>query len=122
MYTSESNYGGGGYESGQSSQAVGGHGDVGKEVSVDAGSGEVDGDEVDGEMQNQMEEEDIDGESGSTDESDEGSEEEELPLLHAWNQDFTNSMNVNDGHDSAWQYHQNNMAKGARYQDKQHLI
>ena len=31
-------------------------------------------------------------------------------------------MNVNDGHDSAWQYHQNNMAKGARYQDKQHPI
>ena len=45
-------------------------------------------------MQNQMEEEDTDGESGSGDESDEGSEEEELPLLDAWNQDFTNSMNV----------------------------
>ena len=74
-----------------------------------------------GPMQNQMEEEDTDGESGNGDESDEGSEEEELPLLNAQNQDFTNSMNMNDGHDSAQQYHQNNMAKGARYQDKQHL-
>ena len=35
MYTPESNYGGGGNESGQSSQAIGGHGDVAEEVSVD---------------------------------------------------------------------------------------
>ena len=68
-------------------------------------------------MQNQMEEEDTDGESDNGDGSDEGREEEELPLLHSWNHDFTNSMNVNDGHDSSWQYHQNNMAKGARYQE-----
>ena len=72
-------------------------------------------------MQNQMEEEDIDGDSDNADDSDESDEEEELPIPRSWNQDFTNAMTVNDGHDSAWQYHQNNMPTGARYQDKQHL-
>ena len=31
------------------------------------------------------------------------------------------AMTVNDGHDSAWQYHENNIAKGALYTDKQAL-
>ena len=30
-------------------------------------------------------------------------------------------MTVDDGHDSAWEYHQNNVAKRARYPSKEHL-
>ena len=107
-----SNAGGGGYESGQSSQPqAGGGGD----------SGEADADEEDGHMQNQMEEEGTDGESGNSDDSDEEGNREEVPIPDSWNQQFSSAMTVNDGHDSAWQYHQNNIAKGGRYPDKKHL-
>jgi hypothetical protein len=107
---SVSNAGGGGYESGQSSQAGG----------EDEYSGEADADEEDGHLQNQMEDEDTDGRSSYTDGSDE-SDEEEVPIPASWNQDFSSAMTVNDGHDSAWQYHQNNIAKRAIYPDKKHL-
>lgn len=96
---SVSNAGGGGYESGQSSGAVG-------------------EDEYTGE--NEMEDEDTDGRSSYDDESHEA-DEEEVSTPASWNQHFSSAMIVNDGHDSAWQYHQNNIAKGARFPDKKHL-
>src|SRR4051812_43493834 len=37
---------------------------------------------------------------------------EEMPNPASWNQDFSSAMTVNDGHDSAWLYHQNNIATG----------
>ena len=85
---------------------------------------EADGDEVDGHMQNEMEDEDTDGYSAQGDDSDgsDGEENtEEVPNPAAWNQDHSSAMTVNDGHDSAWQYHENNIAKGAMYTDKQAL-
>ena len=72
-------------------------------------------------MQNQMEEEDTDGKSADADDSDESDDELEVPNPASWNQDYTSAMTVNDGHDSAWQYHENNVAVGALYPDKQHL-
>ena len=74
-----------------------------------------------------MEEDDSAGESGdsddweNSDESDEEDNDDEVPIPASWNQDFSSAMTVNDGHDSAWQYHQNHMVKGAIYPDKQHL-
>ena len=115
-----SDFGGGGYDSGQSSQV-----EVENEVND---SGEVDGDEVDGQMnghmQNEMEAEDIDGYSTEGDDSDESDGEEnidEVPNPAAWDRDFSTTMTVDDGHDSAWEYHENNIAKGAMYTDKQAL-
>ena len=105
---------GGGYESGQSSQAAGAGGE----------SGEADSDERGEHMQNQMQAEDSSGESGDSEyseNSDEEENDEEMPIPASWNQDFSSAMTVNDGHDSAWQYHQNHMVKGALYPDKQHL-
>lgn len=67
-----------------------------------------------------MEDEDIDGRSSYDDESHQ-SDEEEVPIPASWNQHFSSAMTMNDGHDSAWQYHQNNIAKGARFLDKKHL-
>lgn len=107
---SVSNAGGGGYESGQSSGAVG----------EDEYTGEADADEEDGHLQNEMEDEDTDGRSSYDDESHEA-DEEEVSTPASWNQHFSSAMIVNDGHDSVWQYHQNNIAKGARFPDKKHL-
>ena len=75
-------------------------------------------------MQNEMEDEDTYGYSAQGDDSDESDGEEnadEVPNPAAWNQDHSSAMIVNDGHDSAWQYHENNIAKGAMYTDKQAL-
>ena len=111
--SSQPRTGGDGYDSGQSSHAAGG----------DDYSGEADGDEENGHMQNNMADEDTDGDSGS-DESDESDEEdngEEVPIPQSWDQHFSSAMTVNDGHDSAWEYHQNNVAKNARYPSKRHL-
>ena len=104
------------YESGQSSQAAGG--DASGYDSVEA-----DADEIDGHMQNQMEDEDTDIERMYNDDSDESDEEDEAVQANpaAWNHDFSHAMTVNDGHDSRWQYHQNNIAFGALYPDKQAL-
>lgn len=71
-----------------------------------------------------MEEEDTDVERGHAHDSDESDEEEnaeEVPNPAWWNHDFSSAMTVNDGHDSAWQYHQNNIATGAMYPNKQAL-
>ena len=81
-YGSDLGGGGAGYESGQSSQVQGG--DTAGYDSADA-----DGDEVDGHMQNEMEDEDIDGYSAQGDDSDESDGEEnvgEVPNPAAWNQ------------------------------------
>jgi hypothetical protein len=106
MMLSMSNAGDDGYEQGQSSQVEGGNADG--YYSGEAYSGEADADEVDGHMQNIMKEEDTDIDSGYVDNSDESDEEEnaeEVPNLASWNHDFSSAMTVNDGHDSAWQYH-----------------
>ena len=72
-------------------------------------------------MQDLVEEEDcVDGESGSDDSDGEGNAEE-ASIPASWNQHFSSEMTVNDGHDSAWEYHQNQIAKNARYPDKKHL-
>ena len=73
-----------------------------------------------------MEEEDyMDSESGDSDDpknSDgEGNGGEDMPIPASWNQNMSTGMTVDDGHDSAWEYHSNRIAQGARYQDKQHL-
>ena len=54
-----------------------------------------------------MEEEDTYGDSGYADDSDESDDEQVVPNPASWSHDFSSSMTVNDGHDSAWQYHQN---------------
>ena len=113
-----SDFGGGGYESGQNSQVQGG------DTEGYESAAEADGDEVDGHMQNEMEDEDTYGYSAEGDDSDESDGEEnaeEVPNPAACNQDHSSAMTVNDGHDSAWQYHENNIAKGAMYTEKQAL-
>jgi hypothetical protein len=100
--------GGDGYESGQSSHATGAEGN----------SGYPNGDEESGDMQQQMEEKDTNGGS-DVDESDESGEDVYIPP--SWMQDVSSFMNVNDGHDSSWEYHKNNVAKGAKFQNKRHL-
>ena len=71
-----------------------------------------------------MEDEDTYGDSGHADDLDELDEEEnaeEVPNPASWNQDISSIMTVNDGHDSAWQYHQNNIAIGAITTKKRHI-
>src|SRR5664279_1852294 len=77
-------------------------------------------------MQNLMAEEDIDGSADdlSSDDSDEEEVEvdsEGVPIPGLWNQDLSNAMTVQDGHESQWAYHQNNIAIGAMYPTKKHL-
>ena len=84
----ESHTEGGNYESGHCSHAGG-----------DDYSGEVDGDEEGEQMQNVMVEEDMDGLADDLS-SDDSDEEEEVPIPSSWNQDFSNSMTVQDGHES----------------------
>ena len=118
----QSNAGDDGYQQGQSSHVEGGNADG--YYSGEAYSGEADADEVDGHMQNIMEEEDTDIDRGHADDSDESDEEEnaeEVPNPASWNHDFSSAMTVNDGHDSAWLYHQNNIATGAMYPNKEAL-
>ena len=105
----------GGDEAGESSQSAG-----------IAGSGLADGDEEGEQMQNLMENEDFDGmadqlDSDNSDEEDEEEDDEEVTIPDAWNQDLSTGMTVNDGHESAWQYHQNNVQIGAIYATKKQL-
>ena len=75
-------------------------------------------------MQNQMEDEDTDvdiGNANNSDESDEEENAEELPNPASWNHDFPSAMTVNSGHDSVWQYHQNDIVTGAIYPTKEAL-
>jgi hypothetical protein len=65
-----------------------------------------------------MEEEDEDGlvddlDSKNSDKEDEGENKEEVPIPAAWNQDLLTGLTVNDGHESAWEYHQNRVQIGA---------
>ena len=80
--------GGGGYESGQDSQA---------EAADDDGD-EIDADE---EFEQMLEEEDEDGDSAYGDDSDESDDKHVVPNPVSWSHDFSASMTVNDGHDSA---------------------
>jgi len=107
-----SHTGGGGYDPGQSSQSSG-----------ESDSGEADGDEAHGFMQNLMEEEDLDGLTNDLDSDEEEVEEnnEEVQIPGSWNQDLANGMTVNDGHESAWEYHQNKVKIGVVYATRQHL-
>nr|XP_051211810.1 uncharacterized protein LOC127329321 [Lolium perenne] len=82
--------------------------------------GEVDGDEENGYSQNQMEEEDTEGESDA-DDSDESDDGEEVPIPGRWNHNFSSAMTINDGLDSNWEYHQNNVAVGAMFPSKRHM-
>jgi hypothetical protein len=59
-------------------------------------------------MQQQMEAEDVDGDSDDinsfdSDDEDEQDDQEEAPISKEWNHDFSNLMRVNEGHDSAWE-------------------
>jgi hypothetical protein len=110
---SMSHAGGSSYESGQSRQAGQG----------DASDGDADADDEDEHLQRQMEEEDVDGNADNINfddsEEEENSKEDSIP--NSWNMDYIAAMVVNNGHDSAWEYHQNNVLPGVLYPDKQHL-
>ncbi|KAK1610578.1 hypothetical protein QYE76_034251 [Lolium multiflorum] len=71
-------------------------------------------------MQNQMEEEDTEGESDA-DDSDESDDGEEVPIPGRWNWNFSSALTINDGLDSNWEYHQNNVAVGAMFPSKRHM-
>jgi hypothetical protein len=104
-----------GYETGQSSHALG--------TAVDDAGGEIFSDDENEVLQQQMEAEDVDGDADdiNSSDSDEEDDQEEAPILKEWNQDFSNLMRVNEGHDSAWEYHPNIISVGSLYPDKQHL-
>ncbi|KAK1645997.1 hypothetical protein QYE76_063802 [Lolium multiflorum] len=81
---------------------------------------EVDGNEENGYMQNQMEEEDTEGESDA-DDSNESDDEAEVPIRGRWNHNFSSAMTISDGLDSNWEYHQNNVVVGAMFPSKRHM-
>jgi len=102
--------------------------------------GEADGDEQGGRMQEQMEMEDEDGlavdlnsdeddveedddEEDDEEDDDENDDEndEDVPIPNSWNLDMSTVMTVNDGHESSWEYHMNNVEIGAQYSTKQAL-
>jgi hypothetical protein len=70
-----------------------------------------------------MEEEYVDGTTNDINSNDSGEEEnsKEAPIPNSWNLDYSTATTMNDGHDYAWVYHQNNISVGALYPDKQHL-
>ena len=100
---------GGSYEIGQNSHSEG-----------DTGYGEADDAEEDEELQNQMEDEDLDGMEDNLDSNEEEGEdnEEEMPIPGAWNQDISTVMRVPDGDTSGWEYSENNIEIGAMYGTK----
>jgi hypothetical protein len=53
--------------------------------------------------------------------SDEEDDLAEPPIPNSWNQEFSTILRVNDGHDSAWEYHPNIISVDALYLDKQRL-
>jgi hypothetical protein len=55
-----------------------------------------------------MEEKDVDRYADNTnfDDSNEEENSEEAPIPNSWNMDYSSAMVMNDGHDSAWEYHQ----------------
>jgi hypothetical protein len=107
-----------GYETGQSSHALG--------AAADDAGGEIFSDDKDEVLQQQMEAEDVVGDVddinlSDSDEEDEEDDQDEAPIPKEWNQDFSNLMRVNEGHDSAWEYHSNSISVGSLYPDKQRL-
>ena len=72
-------FGGGGYESGQSSQVQGGDNDL-------YDNADADGDDVHGHLQNEMENEDTDGYSAEGDDSDE-SDGKRMQMMYQFLQD-----------------------------------
>jgi hypothetical protein len=103
-----------GYEKGQTSHA--------SDAAADDAGGEIFSDDED-EVLQQMEAEDVDGDDDdiNSSDSDEEDDPEEAPIPKEWNQDFSNIIRVNEGHDSAWKYHSNSISVGSLYPDKQHL-
>jgi hypothetical protein len=109
-----------GYEKRPSSHASG---VVGDDV-----SGETFSDDEDEVLQQHMEAEDIDRDGDDINSSDSDSDEEddkhdptEASIPNSWNQDFSTILRVNEGYDSAWKYHPNNISVGVLYPDKQRL-
>jgi hypothetical protein len=80
-------------------------------------------------MQNMMEEEDHDGleddlDSDSSNEFDDSEEDDtkgEVPIPSSWDRDLSDSITLNDHHNSAREYHVNNISTGATYYDKRHM-
>ena len=85
-----------------------------------AGSGVADGDEEGDEMQRVMEEEDEDGFAEDLD-SENSEDEVEVPIPSAWDQDISTGLTVNDGHETPWQYNQNQVQIGAMFDTKKKL-
>jgi hypothetical protein len=89
-------------------------------------TGEADEAEENEQMQQLIEHEDLeqdhheqhgnsDEESGDDDESNSG------PIPSGWNQALLGGMCINDGHDSRWEYRQNEIRIGTMYRDKVEL-
>jgi hypothetical protein len=107
-----------GYEKAESSHALG--------APVDDAGDEIFSDDEDEVLQQQMEAKDVDGDAydinlSDSDEEDQEDDPEEAPIPNSWNQDISNIMRVNEGHDSAWEYHPNSISVGSLYPDKQRL-
>jgi hypothetical protein len=56
--------------------------------------------------------------SSKCNDSDEEENEEEILIPSSWNRDLSTIMIVNDFHDSALEYHKNNISARATYSDK----
>jgi hypothetical protein len=104
-----------GYEKAESRHALG--------AAADDAGGKIFSDDEDEVLQQQMEAEDVDGDADDINlsNSDEGDDQEEAPISKEWNEDFSNLMRVNEGHDSVWEYHPNSISVGSLYPDKQRL-
>jgi hypothetical protein len=107
-----SHTGGDGYERGENT-----------EPEVDANSVQSDDDEEEDDI---MEDEDMDGlaedlDSDGSNEDEVDENDEEVPIPSSWNQELASVMTVDDGHESGWEYHQNNIEIGAMYPSKKHL-
>src|ERR1041385_3057572 len=89
-----------------------------------------------GRMQEQMEREDEDGlavdldsdedaaehdDEEDDEEDDDDENDEDVPIPDSWNLDMSTVMTVNDGHESSWEYHMNNVEIGSQYSTKQAL-
>ena len=84
------------------------------------------GDDDDEEEDNMMEDEDMDGLAEDLDfdgynEYEVDENDEKVPIPGSWNQELASVMTVDDGHESGWEYHQNNIEIGAMYPSKKHL-
>jgi hypothetical protein len=64
-----------------------------------------------------MKEKDVDRDANDINSSDSNEEDDPVEplILNSWNQDFSTILRVNEGHDSAWEYHPNIISVGALY-------